>query len=99
MNVDGDGCETCPDGTFSNPGSTSCTMCGETPGYVSLAGDSGAAKCEYCGPGFYADQTSQTCKECEVDTYSVGGVNHCAICPAGEINHSNPTTIPTPIIR
>ncbi|GMH86453.1 hypothetical protein TrVE_jg3945 [Triparma verrucosa] len=103
MNDAGDGCEVCPNGKFSNPGSTSCSSCDETPGYVSLSGESGAAACEYCGPGFYADQASHTCKECEIDSYSVGGVNECTSCPSGTDNAvastscspCSPGTIPT----
>ncbi|GMH52299.1 hypothetical protein TrLO_g7232 [Triparma laevis f. longispina] len=82
LNDEGDGCGISPDGTYSNPGSPSCTDCEHTHGYVSLAGDSGAAQCTYCGPGFYADQISQTCKECEIDTYSVGGIDTCLVCPS-----------------
>ncbi|GMH90310.1 hypothetical protein TrST_g1356, partial [Triparma strigata] len=86
MNDAGNGCSVCPNGKFSNPGSTSCSNCDETPGYVSLSGESRAAACEYCGPGFYADQTFHTCKECEIDSYSVGGVNECISCPSGTNN-------------
>ncbi|GMH95941.1 hypothetical protein TL16_g13256, partial [Triparma laevis f. inornata] len=86
MNNAADGCEVCPDGTFSNPGSTSCSDCEHTDGYVSLANGTGAAACEYCGPGFFADQVSQTCKECEINSYSVGGVNACIVCPTGTDN-------------
>ncbi|GMH78676.1 hypothetical protein TL16_g07898 [Triparma laevis f. inornata] len=86
MNKAGNGCEVCPDGMFSNPGSLECTDCAHTDGYVALAGDSGAAACEYCGPGFYADQSSHTCKQCEVNSYSVGGSNECDLCPAGTDN-------------
>lgn len=92
LNTDGNSCGVCPDGTFSNPGSLTCTVCSETPGYVSLAGVSGATRCEYCGPGFFADQASQTCKECEIDTYSIGGVNECFICPSGTQNIKGSTT-------
>ncbi|GMH72179.1 hypothetical protein TL16_g05850 [Triparma laevis f. inornata] len=53
---------------------------------AALAGESRAAAYEYCGPGFYADQTSHTCKECEVNSYSVGGVNECNVCPSGTNN-------------
>ncbi|GMH66854.1 hypothetical protein TL16_g04527 [Triparma laevis f. inornata] len=77
MNNAGNDCEVCPDGKFSNPGSISCSNCDETPGYVSLAGDSGADKCEYCGPGFYADQISHTCKELASTS--------CLPCPPGTI--------------
>ena len=53
---------------------------------MSKAEGSGATNCEYCGPGFYAEQASHTCKQCEIDTYSVGGVDACIICPAGTAN-------------
>ncbi|GMH77627.1 hypothetical protein TrLO_g10306 [Triparma laevis f. longispina] len=92
MNIDGNGCDICPNGKFSNPGSTFCTDCNHTPGYVSLAGEEGAAACEYCGPGFYADQTSQICKECEIDSYSVGGVDSCEVCPSGTNNIKGSTS-------
>ncbi|GMI00563.1 hypothetical protein TrLO_g8323 [Triparma laevis f. longispina] len=94
----GNGCEVCPDGTFSNPGSTTCTVCSETPGYVSLAGDSGAARCEYCGPGFYADQNSQTCKLLLIALHRTNNIifflagtdnakasTSCSPCPPGTI--------------
>ncbi|GMH70768.1 hypothetical protein TL16_g05490 [Triparma laevis f. inornata] len=83
MNDGSNGCDICPDGTFSNPGSLVCTDCEHTDGYVALAGESGAVKCEYCGPGFYADHESHTCKECVADTYSVGGVHACLACASG----------------
>ncbi|GMI06610.1 hypothetical protein TrLO_g3179 [Triparma laevis f. longispina] len=89
-------CTTCdagkysyPAGTYSNNpnGATTCALCakGKYAG-AALAGESRAAAYEYCGPGFYADQTSHTCKECEVNSYSVGGVNECNVCPSGTNN-------------
>ncbi|GMI03456.1 hypothetical protein TrLO_g6338 [Triparma laevis f. longispina] len=54
MNVAGDGCDLCPDGKFSNTGSTECAACDATAGFISLAGEAGAAACEYCGPGVKA---------------------------------------------
>ncbi|GMI00164.1 hypothetical protein TrLO_g11697 [Triparma laevis f. longispina] len=83
INANSDGCDTCPEGTYSNPGSSICTDCVHTDGYVSLAGSN---TCEYCGPGFYADQASNTCKECPINSFSVGGVNACEVRPSGTNN-------------
>ncbi|GMH71547.1 hypothetical protein TL16_g05679 [Triparma laevis f. inornata] len=98
MNATGNGCAVCPNGKYSNPSITSCSKCDETPGYVSLANGTGAAACEYCSLGFYADQASHTCKECEIDTCSIGGVNECFICPSGGTENTKTATtcIPCP---
>ena len=83
--VDGAGarCDSCGDGKFSNPGSTTCATCEHTKGYVSKAGND---TCTYCGPGFFADLVSHSCKECEIGKYSIGGKNECDLCPAGTDN-------------
>ena len=41
-------------------------------------------QCEYCGPGFKADQTAHDCVACEKSKYSIGGVNECLACVVGE---------------
>jgi hypothetical protein len=91
INANSDGCDTCPEGTYSNPGSSICTDCVHTDGYVSLAGSN---TCEYCGPGFYADQPSNTCKECPINSFSVGGVNECEVCPSGKATIAIPCHSP-----
>ncbi|GMH61636.1 hypothetical protein TrST_g9108 [Triparma strigata] len=96
MSVDGDGCDLCPDGKFSNTGSIVCTTCDATAGFISLAGEAGAAACEYCGPGFYADQTAHECKMCSEGKYSTGGVDSCIVCPSGNTGETRTSCPPCP---
>ena len=82
-NADLQRCDRCPDGKFSNQGSATCTECHEKDGYVSLAGESGATQCTYCGPGYRSDKETNSCELCAAGKYSIGGSESCTICPAG----------------
>ena len=76
------GCTNCAQGTASNPGASECATCDHLAGYVATGTEND--QCEYCGPGFKADQTAHDCVVCEVSKYSVGGVNECLPCVVGE---------------
>ena len=76
------GCIDCEAGKMSNPGNDTCTTCDHLSGYIATG--VGNEQCEYCGPGFKADQTIHDCVPCEAGKHSVGGVNECLTCDATE---------------
>ena len=73
-------CVHCDEGKMSNPGSYQCDTCDHLTGYIATG--TGNEQCEYCGPGFYADQGIHDCVACPASKYSVGGVNECLSCDA-----------------
>jgi hypothetical protein len=80
---DGTGCIGCEPGTFAAFGASECAPCDN--GFVATS--SRAAFCEYCGPGKYADTALNTCKECVMGKYSLGGVTgECESCEHGKFN-------------
>ena len=41
------------------------------------------SQCEYCGPGSFANATTNSCNTCPIKTYSTGGTNESLSCPPG----------------
>jgi hypothetical protein len=78
-NVGQTSCFTCAAGTYSLPGSASCSPC--QPGHVSLAGSS---FCTACAAGFYSPGFGGTsCTACVAGTFSTPGSATCTPCAAG----------------
>ncbi|GMH86770.1 hypothetical protein TL16_g10649 [Triparma laevis f. inornata] len=77
-------CDTCPAGQKLNDAGNDCEVCPD--GTYSMPGAVSYSDC------FYADQTSHTCKECEIDTFSVGGCDACIVCPTGTDNLKGSST-------
>ena len=65
---------------MSNPGASECDTCDHLSGYIATG--AGNDQCEYCGPGFKADQTVHDCVACEPGKISIGGVDECLSCDA-----------------
>ena len=75
-------CSNCDEGKYSNPGAHECDTCDHTAGFIATG--EGNQQCEYCGPGFKADQIAHDCVPCEVGKFSIGGVNECVNCDESE---------------
>lgn len=90
-------CEECDPNTYSNPGATECTDCGENTVWVNGACACAVGfielenKCVYIPVGTYLD--NGTVYECPAGTYDDDGnyETACIDCPAGTYSNSSAT--------
>ena len=54
------------------------------------------SQCEYCGPGKKASSASNSCENCESNTYSTGGVDFCSACVGGHSEPGQSSCVSTP---
>jgi hypothetical protein len=90
-------CVPCPPGQYSSRGATECTFCpAGTTTMAAGATSSGACvnanvnSAATCTPGFFFNESQQSCAACPVNSYSDGnGQTSCAPCPAGTYTTSD----------
>lgn len=95
------GCERCPNGGHSQPGSGYCEHCSsglyhneasnecdECPAWTYTdTGGVGIEACLSCKDGFFsADPGSSTCYTCEPGKYTNADQTGCLLCPTGQIS-------------
>ncbi|GMH57983.1 hypothetical protein TL16_g02514 [Triparma laevis f. inornata] len=95
------GCERCPNGGHSQPGSGYCEHCSSglyhneasnecdkcPAGTYTDTGGVGIEACFSCKEGFFsADPGSSTCYTCEPGKYTNVDQTGCLLCPAGQIS-------------
>jgi hypothetical protein len=99
--TDIDGCEDCPAGGHSHPGSGFCEQCltgkyYDEPnnkcelcpsGKFTATGGVGIGGCNTCEKGFYSsDFGASTCLTCDSGKYTNDDQTSCLLCPAGKIS-------------
>ncbi len=80
-------CISCPQGSYSNSGSTSCSSCPAGTRWIKL-GDPAAYPCSTCSAGTYSAAGATNCTNCPAGQTSSSGATACTNCPAGQISVS-----------
>ena len=85
-------CKRCPNGQYSNHGSTSCSICPE-----GTYSNDKVIFCKNCPEGTFSKEGASECIECPDGTYSdIMGANSCKECPAGTKSYLGKSCIKCP---